>query len=178
MHPAQPASPLHTDDMSWIPTGGGKAFRPLRFQPDGWSELMRLEPGSLVALHRHTGDVHAFNLVGTRQILGTDEIVGPGDYVYEAAGNIDAWQAIGDQPCIVHIKVVGTVEYLDESGAVIGVANSATQRAAYLAWCQETGAKPAAQLRYAYRGDERAHEGNGAPVNDHALNSWHRGPLV
>jgi 2,4'-dihydroxyacetophenone dioxygenase len=77
MHPAQPASPLHTDDMSWIPTGGGKVFRPLRFQPDGWSELMRLEPGSLVALHRHTGDVHAFNLVGTRQILGTDEIVGP-----------------------------------------------------------------------------------------------------
>jgi 2,4'-dihydroxyacetophenone dioxygenase len=91
MHPAQPASPLHTDDMSWIPTGGGK---------------------------------------------------------YEPAGNIDAWQAIGDQPCIVHIKVVGTVEYLDESGAVIGVANSATQRAAYLTWCQETGTRPAAQLRH------------------------------
>jgi 2,4'-dihydroxyacetophenone dioxygenase len=98
MHPAQPAqsaqpaSPLHTATMTWIPTGGGKAFRPLRFHADGWSELMRLEPGSLVPRHRHTGEVHAYNLAGTRQILGTDEIVGPGDYVYEPAGNVDAWQ--------------------------------------------------------------------------------------
>jgi hypothetical protein len=35
--------------MAWIPTGGGKPFRPLRFDPDGWPELMRLEAGSLAA---------------------------------------------------------------------------------------------------------------------------------
>ena len=61
----EPAQPLDTDSMPWIPTGPGKSFRPLRFAADGWSELMRLEPGSAVALHRHTGDVHAFNLAGT-----------------------------------------------------------------------------------------------------------------
>jgi 2,4'-dihydroxyacetophenone dioxygenase len=62
----EPARPLDTDGMPWIPTGPGKSFRPLRFAADGWSELMRLEPGSAVALHRHSGDVHAFNLAGTR----------------------------------------------------------------------------------------------------------------
>ena len=58
----EPARPLDTDSMPWIPTGPGKSFRPLRFAADGWSELMRLEPGSAVAVHRHTGEVHAFNL--------------------------------------------------------------------------------------------------------------------
>jgi hypothetical protein len=41
-----------------------------KLTPDGWSEPMRLEPGSVVALHRHTGEVHAFNIRGTREILG------------------------------------------------------------------------------------------------------------
>ena len=42
----EPARPLDTDGMPWIPTSGGKSFRPLHFAADGWSELMRLEPGS------------------------------------------------------------------------------------------------------------------------------------
>lgn len=71
------ARPLDTESMPWIATGPGKTFRPLRFTADGWSELMRLEPGSMVALHRHTGEVHAFNLSGTREIFGTGERVGP-----------------------------------------------------------------------------------------------------
>jgi 2,4'-dihydroxyacetophenone dioxygenase len=146
MHDAQPANPLPTAAMAWIPTGGGKAFRPLQFTADGWSELMRLEPGSLVPLHRHTGDVHAYNLSGSREIISTGEVVGPGDYVYEPPGNVDTWRAVGDEPCVVHIKVTGAVEYLDESGAVTGTADAASQRAAYLAWCRETGTEPAAQL--------------------------------
>jgi hypothetical protein len=38
--------------------------------------------------------------------------------VYEPPGTIDTWGAIGTQPCIVHIKVTGVVEYLDEDGEV------------------------------------------------------------
>ena len=106
----EPARQLDTDSMPWIPTGPGKSFRPLRFAADGWSELMRLEPGSTVALHRHTGEVHAFNLAGTREILGTGERVGPGIYVFETAGTVDGWGAVGDGPCVVHIKVAGVVE--------------------------------------------------------------------
>ena len=40
----EPARPLDTGGMPWIPTGAGKSFRPLRIAADGWSELMRHEP--------------------------------------------------------------------------------------------------------------------------------------
>jgi 2,4'-dihydroxyacetophenone dioxygenase len=140
------ARPLDTESMPWIATGPGKAFRPLRFAADGWSELMRLEPGSMVALHRHTGDVHAFNLSGTREVFGTGERAGPGSYVYEPAGNVDEWGAVGDEPCIVHIKVTGAVEYLGEDGQVIETVSTETQRAVYLAGCREHGVRPAEQI--------------------------------
>jgi len=142
----EPARPLDTDGMPWIPTGPGKSFRPLRFTTDGWSELMRLEPGAGVPLHRHTGEVHAFNLEGTREIFGTGERVGPGNYVYEPAGMIDAWGAVGDGPCVVHIKVAGVIEYLDADGQVTETVSAATQRGVYLAWCREHGVRPAGQI--------------------------------
>jgi hypothetical protein len=132
--------------MPWIPTGPGKSFRPLRFGADGWSELMRLEPGSAVPLHRHTGEVHAFNLSGTREIFGTGERAGAGSYVYEPAGTVDTWGAVGDQPCVVHVKVVGVIEYLGEDGQVIETVSASTQRGAYLAWCRQHGADPAEQI--------------------------------
>ena len=140
------ARPLDTDGTPWIPTGPGKSFRPLRFAADGWSELMRLEPGSAGAVHYHTGAVDAFNLADAREIFGTGERVGPGNYVYEAAGTVDGWRAIGDEPCVVHIKVAGAIEYLDGNGQVIGSVNAETQRALYLTWCQEHGVRPAAQI--------------------------------
>ena len=140
------ARPLDTGGMPWIPTGSGKSFRPLRFAADGWSELMRLEPGSAVAVHRHTGEVHAFNLTGTREIFGTGERVGPGSYVYEPPGTVDGWGAVGDEPCVVHIKVFGTIEYLDGNGQVIESVNAETQRELYLAWCRAHGAHPAEQI--------------------------------
>ena len=143
---SEPAWPVDTDSLPWIATGPGKSFRPLRFGADGWSELMRLEPGSGVPLHRHTGDVHAFNLSGTRKICGTKDLVAAGYYVYEPAGTIDAWSAVGDEPCIVHIKVTGVIEYLDDHGRVTETVSAATQRAAYLAWCDEHSVRPAGQI--------------------------------
>ena len=125
----EPARPIDIDSMPWIPTGRGESFRPLRLAEDGWSELMRLEPGSAVAVHRHTGEVHAFNLAGTREIFGTGERVGPGNYVDEPAATIGGWAAIGDEPCVVHIKVTATIEYLGENGQVIESVNTDTQRA-------------------------------------------------
>lgn len=124
----------------------GKSFRPLHFAADGWSELFRLEPRSAVAAHRHTGDVHACNLAGTREVFGTGELGGSGNYVYEPAGAIDRWAAVGDEPCVVHIQVTGMIEYLGENGEVIESVNADTQRALYLAWCREHAVDPVTQL--------------------------------
>ena len=103
---------------------------------------MRLEPGSGVPLHRHSGEVHAYCLTGSREILGTGEIAGPGSYVYEPGGTIDAWQAVGDQPCVLHLKVVGAIDYLDSDGQVFDTVDATTQRRAYLDWCAEHGTEP------------------------------------
>jgi 2,4'-dihydroxyacetophenone dioxygenase len=51
-----------------------------------------------------------------------------------------------NEPCIVHIKVTGAIEYLGEDGRVIETANAETQRAVYLAWCREYGVRPAEQI--------------------------------
>ena len=83
---------------------------------------------------------------GTREILGTGELVGPGGYVYEPAGTVDGWGAVGDEPCVVHIKVTGTIEYVDDDGRVIESVNADTQRAVYLAWCQDHDVRPSGQI--------------------------------
>jgi quercetin dioxygenase-like cupin family protein len=38
------------------------------------------------------------------------------NYVYEPAGAIDGWAAVGDESCMVHIQVTGMIEYPDENG--------------------------------------------------------------
>ena len=72
----EPARPIDTDQMPWIPTGPGKSFRPLHFAVSGWSELMRLQPGSAVAVHRHTGEVrdqaHLYGLLDRLRDYGIE----------------------------------------------------------------------------------------------------------
>jgi anti-sigma factor ChrR (cupin superfamily) len=143
---ASPTSPLPTDEMPWIETNPGEAFRPLRFEIDGFSELIRLEPGNIVPRHRHTGDTHIFNLQGTRELIESGEIAGPGDYVYEPPDTIDSWRAIGEEPCIVHVKVSGVVEYLDDDDQVVVLVDSDSERGAYLEGCERQGVTPDTRL--------------------------------
>jgi hypothetical protein len=46
----------------------------------------------------------------------------------------------------VHIKVSGTVEYLDAEGHVTERADSASQLATYLDWCDRQGVEPTPQI--------------------------------
>lgn len=130
-----------TNDLPWIPLGPGESFRPLRFGRDRRALLLRVEPGTVIPLHRHLGEVHAFNVTGSRQ-LHTGEIVGPGAYVYEPAGNVDSWSAIGDEPCIVHIVSSGAMEYLGERGEVVRRDTESTLYDAYATYCRDHGLAP------------------------------------
>jgi quercetin dioxygenase-like cupin family protein len=130
-----PAAPLSTDGP-WIPEGPGKWSRPLRFLSDGrgWVELMRLDPGVKIGLHRHTGEVHAYNLEGHRR-LNTGEVVGPGDYVHEPAGNVDWWEAVGERSLVVLVVVMSSGEYLGPHGAVERRITTADRIADYRRYC-------------------------------------------
>lgn len=134
----------HTAEIDWIPLRGGLSFKPIVFFPDdrGYQLLLRVEPGTVVPRHRHTGEVHAFVLSGTRRIVGIDDDIGPGTYVHEPVGNIDSWSALGDEPCIIHLEVNGRIEYIDEGGELLHYTDAGTARAAYLDWCRERGGNP------------------------------------
>lgn len=145
-HPAALSLPLFPDavagqSLPWIPIRAGLSFKPLRFFPDlvGYVQLLRVEPGTLIERHRHAGEVHAYHLSGYRKLLGTGEVIGPGDYVYEPAGNVDSWTVVGDEPLIAFIVIWGAIEYLDEQGAVIKTASPATALENYRRYCQLTG---------------------------------------
>jgi hypothetical protein len=60
-------------------------------------------------------------------------------YVYEPGGTVDAWRAIGDEPCVLHLKITGTIDYIGADGEVTGTVDAATQCEAYLDWCAQRG---------------------------------------
>lgn len=146
------SSPLQhlarASEAVWVPLGNGKAFKPLAFFADdrGFVELLRLDPGVEIPLHRHTGEVHAYNLAGSRR-LHTGEIIGPGSYVYEPVGNTDSWSVHGEETLIVMVVVMGAVEYLDRnSGAVTKRYTASTLRELYLQHCAANGLPVSAAL--------------------------------
>ena len=128
------------ESIPWVPLSAGKEFKPLRFLKEdrGFVELLRLQPGSAIPLHRHTGEVHALNLAGTRQ-LDSGEIIGPGAYVYEPAGNVDSWKVVGDVPLTVLVVVMGAVEYLNDGGVVISRWTASRLFDAYHDYCTQRG---------------------------------------
>ena len=136
---------LDSESLPWIPLGPGESFKPLRFfQNDrGRVLLLRLEPGTIVPRHRHHGDVHGFNLSGTRQLLETGELVGPGAYVFEPAGNVDSWMAVGDEPVIIHITSFGAMEYLDDDDQPLRRDTASSLRDLYVRYCEEHNLAPA-----------------------------------
>jgi hypothetical protein len=47
---------------------------------------------------------------------------------------------------VLHLKITGAVEYLDNSGRVTDTVHGASQRAIFLSWCARRGAEPAARI--------------------------------
>jgi hypothetical protein len=126
--------------LPWIPLRPGVSIKPLRLLRDdrGFTELLRLDPGIVVPLHRHTGEVHAWNLEGSRK-LDTGEVLGPMAYAFEPTGNVDSWEAVGEAPLVLQAVVTGAVEYLDERGQVKSRVTASTLAEAYRRYCAEQG---------------------------------------
>ena len=117
-----------SDELPWMPVSPGFCLKLLHgeTEEDTRALLLRLEPGTTVGLHRHHGEVHAFHLTGHRQLIETREIIGPGQYLYEPAGNMDSWKAVGYEPLLVFVTVRGSIEELDVHGAVSGTTTTRT----------------------------------------------------
>jgi 2,4'-dihydroxyacetophenone dioxygenase len=136
-----PAQVSAAAELPWVTSGTpGKSAKLLRFLPEdrGFVELLRMEPGVVMPLHRHTGEIHAYNLSGSRQLC-TGEIVGAGDFVYEPNGNTDWWKIVGDETMLALVVVIGKVEFIDAQGCVTATADAASQRAELEGHCLRLG---------------------------------------
>ena len=153
----------HTDALDWIPLSPGTAFKPITFFADGsgYQLLLRVEPGTVIPPHHHTGEIHAFVLSGRRRIAGCADEIGPGTYVHEPVDNVDTWRAVGDEPCIIHIEVNGRIEYPDGTGGVSHHTDAHTARHRYLEWCRERSLTPDPVLARPLPGGRPAEEGEG-----------------
>jgi 2,4'-dihydroxyacetophenone dioxygenase len=151
--------PVDPESVPWIPLGPGESFKPLCVFQKGHGRvlLLRLDPGTVVPRHRHLGEVHALNLSGRRKLLETGEVIGPGGYVYEPAGNVDSWMAVGEEPVVIHIVAHGAMEYLDERGQVTQQDTGTSLLETYLRYCAEQGIGPR---------DLTAQPGEGEPDGD------------
>src|SRR5262249_31028410 len=138
--PFLPARNLSLNAVPWVPIAEGKSFKPLRFLSGnrGFVELLRLEPGTFSPLHRHTGEIHAFNLEGARELC-TGEVMEPGDYVYEPAGNTDTWKVVGDVPLVVLVVVMGAVEFIGPDNTVTDRITADTLMEMYQQHCAANG---------------------------------------
>ena len=139
----EPAIVISAENSPWIPMFEQQWFRLLRVLPNhsGYVAQLKLAPGAAIPPHRHSGAVLAINLKGQRK-LHTGEIINAGDFVYEPPGNVDTWQAIGNEDLIVHIHVMGDVEYLDEKGQVQSTYNARLMEAAYQKFCETQSLTP------------------------------------
>ena len=97
---------IDTTTFEWVPLGTGLSFEPLRFFADdsGYRLLLRIEPGTTVAPHRHTGEIHAYDNSGSRRIITTGDVIGPGTYVDEPVGNEDSREAVGESQGVGPIR--------------------------------------------------------------------------
>ena len=140
---------LDTGTLDWIPLEPGQAFKPIALPEVGPRQLLlRVDPGTIVALHRHHGEVHAFTMSGARVLLDPagNIDVPAGTYVYEPTGNVDSWMAVGDEPCVVHISIEGAMDTFDDQGNIISSTGTADLRRIYLDWCTEHGVIPLPRL--------------------------------
>ena len=132
---------VRSAELPWVPSPvPGKDAKPLCFLRDGagFVELLRMAAGVAMPPHRHTGATHVFQLEGQRR-LADGTVLGPGDYVCEPPGHVDAWAVIGDVPMVALVVVLGDVEDLAPDGSVRGRATTASRRAEYEAYCWQRG---------------------------------------
>lgn len=120
-------------DLPWMPVSAGFELKLLRGggDDDARTLLLRLAPGTFIPLHRHSGEVHAFNVSGRRLLIEARQEVGPGGYVYEPPGNVDSWQAVGEEPVIVLVIARGAMETFGQDGQVVETSTTSGVTAAW-----------------------------------------------
>ena len=112
---------VHAADIPWTPWGmPGTSFKLLHLDDDTGLMvfLLRVEPGTVAALHKHFGAAHAFTLSGWWGYA--DRYVRAGEYLKEAGG-VSHMPLVGPEGTTMLAFGFGPIAGIGEDGSVLGV---------------------------------------------------------
>jgi 2,4'-dihydroxyacetophenone dioxygenase len=95
-----------------------------------------------INLHRHLKPVEAWVVTGQWRYLEHDWVAGPGQYVYEPAGDVHTLITQGGDEMITMFSMHGPIEYIGPDGRVSYTETAATKLRRYLDYCQAHGIQP------------------------------------
>ncbi|MEJ3654188.1 2,4'-dihydroxyacetophenone dioxygenase family protein [Actinomycetes bacterium KLBMP 9759] len=132
-------------DIPWVPQGsGGVWFKPLRISvaQNRWVNILKVTAGGVVNRHRHLAEVEGWVLQGRWHYIEHDWSAGPGDFVFEPPGDVHTLVAdVADEehPMLTLFSIHGSIEYVEENGALRYVETAETKLRRYLDHCAELG---------------------------------------
>jgi quercetin dioxygenase-like cupin family protein len=137
-----PLEALHrsVDDLPFVAVGDGSSFQLLHVDvAQGlWVMRVRLDPGTSLPTHRHTGPVFAFTHEGRWCYAEYPVMNTMGSYLFEPAGSLHTLTVPADSPTIADVSftVFGANLNVDETGAVVSVVDATSVEATYRYLCR------------------------------------------
>jgi 2,4'-dihydroxyacetophenone dioxygenase len=131
------------DELPFVTYQDGVLFQLLQVNVEAglWVVRVRLQPGSTVQRHKHTGEVFAFTIKGAWKYLEYPEVNTAGSYLFEPAGSIHTLHVLNSNKDITDawFAVRGANLNLDDQGNVESVLDAATVLDIYLTRCRAEG---------------------------------------
>lgn len=137
---------LHVGDSDapFVDVGGGTLIQLLMVDlaQNLWITRNRMQPGTKVITHYHTGPVYAFTLQGSWFYEEYPETVNrAGSFLFEPAGSVHTLVIPADQEgeTIVWFMIHGTNINIDGDGQVVSIADAHNVLAGYRLLCGQAG---------------------------------------
>ncbi|XOV84855.1 MAG: 2,4'-dihydroxyacetophenone dioxygenase family protein [bacterium] len=138
------AEALHigNDDTPFVDIGDGTLIQLLLadLTQNIWATRNRMQPGTSVITHYHTGPVYAFTLQGQWYYKEYPETVnGPGSFLMEPSGSVHTLTIPEDQTgeTIVWFLMHGTNINIDAEGKVVSIADAHNVLKGYRQLCEQ-----------------------------------------
>lgn len=141
--PIPPALHRGVNDLPFVSFGDGVMMQVLQIDIDRglWVVRQRMDPGTTLPAHRHTGTVHAFTLAGSWKYLEYPEVNLAGSYLFEPAGSIHTLHVppSNTETTDVWFAIYGANLNLDAEQQISSVLDAGAVLKIYLSRCLKLG---------------------------------------
>ena len=134
---------IGAEELPFVPLGDGSHIALLQVDLDTnlWIARQRLEPGTVLLRHLHTGPVHLVTLAGKWKYREYDVWNTAGSYLFEPAGSVHTFTVPHDNREMTEIwfSIAGANVNLDENDDVISIYDARTISSFYVRECRRMG---------------------------------------